>query len=55
MTFLVAALSGVPKLEFNAFDVRLASSPISDHLLLGTGGDHGLIWDFQVTNCKHAL
>lgn len=43
----VAALSGVPRLEFNAFDVRLASSPISDHLLFGSGDDHGLIWDFQ--------
>uniref|UniRef100_A0A0N5AN10 WD_REPEATS_REGION domain-containing protein n=1 Tax=Syphacia muris TaxID=451379 RepID=A0A0N5AN10_9BILA len=43
----IAALSGTPKLDFNAFDVRLASSPISDHLLFGSGETYGLMWDLQ--------
>lgn len=43
----ISALVGLPKLDFYAFDVRLTASPVSDHLLVGSGDDCGLIWDLQ--------
>ncbi|VDM48846.1 unnamed protein product, partial [Toxocara canis] len=43
----VDVLRGVKRSSVGAFDMKLAASPISDHLTFGSGDRYALLWDLQ--------